>query len=185
VYHRVINSVSSFPLNSSASLRSSCSVSQLLLCIAACCLIDVGGISVRRSSLLSVARTPASSRRLADSACYQFGHLGTRLDCEKLSPMNWRGSTFRSTMTMPDGSRACTGSAKGCGLGCGSCDVEASAGSVRPRLKLGQMHRAPASMYRSLFVTVRHHLAWCTERSLFVCVREQKPRSSRSHEQNF
>ena len=132
-----------------------------------------------------MAGTPASSRRLADSACYQFGHLGTRLDCEKLSPMNWRGSTFRSTMTMPDGSRACTGSAKGCGLGCGSCDVEASAGIVRPRLKLGQMHRAPASMYRSLFVTVRHHLAWCTERSLFVCVREQKPRSSRSHEQKL
>ena len=42
---------------------------------------------------------------------------------------------------------------KGCGLGCGSCDVEASAVSVRPRLKLGQMHRAPASLYRSLFVT--------------------------------
>ena len=127
------------PLNSSASLRSSCSASQLLLCIAACCLIDVGGISVRRSSLLSVARTPASSRPLADSACYQFGHLGTRLDCEKLSPISWRGSTFRTTMTMPDGSRACTGSAKGCGLGCGSCDVEASAVSVT-RLKLGQMH---------------------------------------------
>ena len=135
-----------------------------MLCIAACCLIDVGGISARRSSLLSVARTPASSRRLADSACYQFGHLGTRLDCEKLSPMSWCGSTFRTTMTLPDGSRACTGSAKGCGLGCGSCDVEASAVSVRPRLKLGQMHRAlrlklgqmhraPASLHRGLLVT--------------------------------
>ena len=38
-------------------------------------------------------------------------------------------------------------------LGCGSCDVEASAVSVKPRLKLGQMHRALASLYRSLFVT--------------------------------
>ena len=67
---------------------------------------------------------------------------------------------------------------QGCGsmaLGkTGSCDVEASAVSVRPRLKLGTMHRAPASLYINLFVTNVGIILRGTRIVLSLCVFENR-----------
>ena len=56
----------------------------------------------------------------------------------------------------------------------GSCDVEASAVSVRPRLKLGTMHRAPASLYINLFVTNVGIILRGTRIVLSLCVFENR-----------
>jgi len=56
----------------------------------------------------------------------------------------------------------------------GSCDVEASAISVRPQLKLGTMHRAPASLYINLFVTNVGIILRGTRIVLSLCVFENR-----------
>ena len=56
----------------------------------------------------------------------------------------------------------------------GSCDVEASAISVRPQLKLGTIHRAPASLYINLFVTNVGIILRGTRIVLSLCVFENR-----------